>query len=143
MSESIIQKVKEKLSDKILNFTEKNKRRYYIEVKKDFTVECAKILFDELGFRFQTATGIDCEKNFEVLYHFSYDKTGEVVSLRVKIEDKKNPQIDSLTKIFPAAEWIEREMWELVGIVFIGHPNLQHLLLSEDWPEGKYPLRKE
>lgn len=142
MNRTIIQKVKEKLGDKVLEFFKKNDRRYYIEVKPDDIVDSAKVLFEDLGFRFVTATGIDCEKHFEILYHFSYDKTGEIVTLRVKL-DKERPQVDSLTKIFVAAEWIEREIWELLGINFNSHPNLKHLLLSDDWPEGKYPLREK
>lgn len=139
--DSIIPKVEEKLNDKILDFFKKNDRRYYIEIKPQDIVDCAKILFEDLNFRFSTATGIDCEKHIEILYHFSYDKTGEIVSLRVKL-DKTKPEVDSLTKVFPAAEWIEREMWELLGINFKGHPNLKHLLLSDNWPEGKHPLRE-
>jgi NADH-quinone oxidoreductase subunit C len=142
MKEDIIPQVKEKLGNKILDFFEKNKRRYYIEVNKKDIVDCAKVLFDDLGFRFQTATGVDCEQNFEILYHFSYDKTGQIVSLRVKL-NKEKPEIESLTKVFKAAEWIEREIWELLGINFIGHPNLKHLLLSDDWPEGNFPLREK
>ena len=42
----------------------------------------------------------------------------------------------------PAAEWIEREMWELLGIDFKNHPDMRHLLLDDDWPEGNYPLRR-
>ncbi len=139
---SIIPEVKEKLGNKIINFFEKNKQRYYIEIKPDDIKDCAKILFEDLGFRLSTASGVDCEDCFEILYHFSYDKTGEIVSLRVKIKDKKNPEIDSITPILRGAEWIEREIWELLGINFKGHPNLKHLLLSDDWPEGKYPLRQ-
>ncbi|MDI6606200.1 MAG: NADH-quinone oxidoreductase subunit C, partial [Candidatus Omnitrophota bacterium] len=78
----------------------------------------------------------------EILYHFSMDKSGVIYSARVLIEDKKSPKIDSIAPLFPGAEWIEREIWELLGINFIGHPNLTHLLLIDDWPEGKYPLRK-
>lgn len=138
---SIVLQVKQKLGNKIIDFFEKNPRRYYVEVSPTDIIESAKILFEDLNFRFSTATGIDCEKHIEILYHFSYDKTGEIVSLRLKL-DKTKPEVDSLTKVFSAAEWIEREMWELLGINFIGHPNLKHLLLSEDWPEGKYPLRE-
>jgi NADH:ubiquinone oxidoreductase subunit C len=46
-------------------------------------------------------------------------------------------------EVMYAAEWIEREMWELLGIRFRNHPDLRHLLLSDDWPEGKYPLRRD
>jgi NADH-quinone oxidoreductase subunit C len=59
------------------------------------------------------------------------------------IEDRAQPEIDSITPIFPGAEWIEREMWEMLGINFSGHPNLKRLLLADDWPEGKYPLRQD
>ena len=96
-----------------------------------------------MGIRFAIASGTDTPGGFEILYHFSFDKTGLIVSVRVLIEDKNNPEIDSLAVISPAFEWIEREMWEMLGIKFTGHPNLKRLLLSEDWPEGKYPLRCE
>ncbi|MEN3013709.1 MAG: NADH-quinone oxidoreductase subunit C [Endomicrobiia bacterium] len=142
MKEKIIDEVKNKLKDKIVDFFRKNDKRYYIEINKQNIIECVKVLFEDFGFRFSTATGIDCENNIEILYHFSYDKTGEIVSLKVKL-DKNQPEIESLTKVFSAAEWIEREIWEMVGVNFIGHPNLKHLLLPEDWPEGKYPLRED
>ncbi len=143
---SIIEQVKQSLSDKIISIEENNnlfKKRFYIEVKKEDVVELTKIMFKDLKFRFITATATELEKYFEIVYHYSYDKTGEVVSLRVKLEDKSNPSIDSITPIFIAAEWIEREMWELIGINFVGHPNLKHLLLADDWPEKNYPLRNK
>ncbi len=142
MKETIIEKVREKFGNKIQEFFKKNDKKYYIEIEPKDIFECAKILFEDLNFRFCTASGVDCEKNFEILYHFSYDKTGEIISLRVKL-DKTNPEIDSLTKIFVAAEWIEREIWEMLGINFKGHPNLKHLLLSDDWPKDNYPLREK
>ena len=57
--------------------------------------------------------------------------------------DRDQPELASITPICPAAEWIEREMWELLGITFTDHPDLRHLLLEDDWPEGKYPLRRD
>ena len=87
------------------------------------------------------ATAQDTPQGLEILYHFSFDQTGQVISVRVLITDKKNPQIDSIAVLFKGAEWIEQEMWELLGINFIGHPNLKRLLLAEEWPEGKFPLR--
>jgi NADH-quinone oxidoreductase subunit C len=94
--------------------------------------------------RFSIATGSDTVKGIEILYHFSFDSRGGVfISLRVLLEDKKHPCIDSLTPVFKAADWIEREIHELLGVDFKGHPKLAHLLLVEDWPEGKYPLRKD
>ena len=86
---------------------------------------------------------MDTPRGFEILYHFSFDQTGEFYTARVLLEDKNNPRIDSIATIFPGAEWIEREMWEMLGIDFTGHPNLKRLLLSDDCPEGEYPLRQK
>jgi len=66
-----------------------------------------------------------------------------IFSVRALLKDKDKPEIDSLAQLFPGAEWIEREIWELLGINFSGHPNLRHLLLIDEWPQGEYPLRHQ
>jgi Ni,Fe-hydrogenase III component G len=78
-----------------------------------------------------------------VLYHFCDDRRGYVVTVKALIRDKIKPQIQSLAPVIPGAEWIEREVHDLYGIDFINHPNLRRLILSDDWPEGVYPLRKD
>jgi len=140
---SIINDIKDKLGVKIIDWHEHSAKRIYFSVKPQDIREVASLLFKDLGLRFVIATAQDTPKGVEILYHFCFDKASQIASARVLLEDKKNLQIDSLAPLFKAAEWIEREMWELVGINFIGHPNLTHLLLIDDWPEGKYPLRKE
>lgn len=140
---SIKDQIREKLTPKIIDWYEHSPRRVYILIKPQDLKEVAKYLFRDLGFRFSIASGIDTPGGIEILYHFSFDETGMLLSVRVLIEDKKNPQIDSLATLFPAAEWIEREIWEMLGVKFIGHPNLKHLLLIDDWPQGKYPLRHD
>ncbi len=140
---NIKDKIKEKLGAKIIDWQETNPLRIYILLKKEDIFEAVKILFKELGLRFSIASGVDTPQGMEILYHFSYDQTGEIYSVRVLIEDKKNPSIDSITPLFPGADWIEREIWEMLGINFVGHPNLTRLLLAEDWPEGNYPLRRD
>jgi Ni,Fe-hydrogenase III component G len=137
----VVGKIREKFYDQIVKFEEKSGRRVYIEFKPQDIPEVVKFLFGDLGCRFATATGIDTPLGIEILYHFSYDPDGKAISLRTLITDKKKPQIQSIARLISGAEWIEREMWELLGINFIGHPNLKHLLLIDDWPEGKYPLR--
>ena len=141
MDISIASEIKDRLGKKVVDWFGHSPRRFYVSIQPQDLREAARILFRELGLRFVIATGQDKPEGLEILYHFSFDKSGEIFSLRVLLKDKKNPQVDSLTAMFPAAEWIEREMWELLGINFIGHPNLKHLLLLDDWPEGKYPLR--
>lgn len=135
------ERIRERLGPKIAEWQEVNPRRIYFSVKKEDIFETAEFLFKDMGMRFSIASGTDTPGAIEILYHFSLDKVGEIYSVRVLIDDKKRPVIDSITPIFPGAEWIEREMWEMLGIEFSGHPNLKRLLLAEDWPEGDYPLR--
>lgn len=134
--------IKERLKEKIIDWYQHSSKRIYVSIKPKDIKEVAGFLFKDLGLRFAIASGLDTPAGLEILYHFSFDKTGQIFSVRVLIEDKKKPEIDSLAPIFPAAEWIEREIWEMLGINFKGHPNLKRLLLAEEWPEGEYPLRK-
>jgi NADH:ubiquinone oxidoreductase subunit C len=137
-----------KLQDEILKKFPKakifkhNERRLYITVPKEQIYDITYFLHKEKGLRLSIATGIDTREGFEILYHFSQDKTGTFFTIKVLIP-KDNPNVQSVAPIFKAAEWIEREMYELLGINFIGHPNLKPLLTSDDWPPDKYPLRRD
>lgn len=139
----MVKQIKEKFGKEIENIYFHNERRIYLDLKNKAVIrEMARYLFYDLGLRFNIASGVDCRGWFEILYHFSDDAKGRIITVRVKV-NKDDPQIDSIAPIFKAAEWIEREMWELLGINFVGHPNLKRLLLAEDWPGGKFPLRQE
>jgi len=116
--------------------------RIYLDVKREDARELARRIFHEFGARFATASGSDVGDELEALYHFCYDAVGLVVSLRVRTP-KSDGVLPSLTPVVPPAEWIEREMADLVGIIFEGHPRPERLILADDWPEGVYPLRKE
>jgi len=138
----MIEKLKEKLKDIIKDVKVHNERRIYLTIDKNDLKRAASIIFKDMGARYQIVTGIENFNNFELLYHFSFDKNGGIiVSLKTFIE-KEKPEIESLTDIIPGIAWIEREIWELLGINFVGHPDLKHFLLREDWPENLYPLRK-
>jgi NADH:ubiquinone oxidoreductase subunit C len=138
---NIKEKIKEGLSGKLLEWQERSPKRIYLSLKKEDIFETAKFLFKELGLRFSIASATDMPEGIEILYHFSNDPNGEIYSLRVLITDKKHPEINSLSSLFCGAEWIEREIWEMLGVNFKGHANLKRLLLAEDWPENNYPLR--
>jgi len=142
MAKEILEEIKGKFSSQILNIFEKSPRRVYVDVNPKNIKQIAEFIFRGLGARFAIASGVDTPDGIEILYHFSFDSAGKIVTLRTKI-DKQNPEIESITPIIKGAEWIEREIWELLGVRFKNHPNLKRLLLSEDWPEGKYPLRRE
>ncbi len=86
-------------------------------------------------------TSVDYSDCYEVVYHLASTKKGEPV-LGVKIRaDKDNPKVPSLTPIWPGANFQEREVYDMMGIHFEGHPNMKRILLWEGF-EG-YPLRKD
>ncbi len=76
-----------------------------------------------------------------MLYHLTFQGTGLVVTVRTLLP-KPKPAIESLAAEIPGAEWIEREVHELLGAEFSGHPDPRHLVLADDWPDGVHPLRK-
>jgi NADH-quinone oxidoreductase subunit C len=122
---------------------EHNPRRLYIRIPRERLTAAAKFLHRERGMRLAICTGIDTREGYEVLYHFADDKTGTMYTLKV-LAPKDDPRLESQAPWFPAADWIEREMHELLGIEFPGHPNLIPLLTSDtDWEKGTYPLRRD
>ena len=140
------QELKDKLKpiqDKLTAIEQPQENRIYLVCESENSYAVNKFLFEEIGCRFAIVTGIDSEDCFEVLYHFSYDQTGCVINIKTFIRDREKPAIESITSILPAAEWIEREIHDILGIDFRNHPNLKRLLLADDWPESVYPMRKE
>ena len=80
------------------------------------------------------------EPRFELNYHLVSISRRNRVRLRVHLNGK-DPVVDSLVAVWPGANWLEREIFDLFGIRFTGHPYLRRILLPEDW-EG-YPLRRD
>ena len=117
-------------------------RRTYIRIPREEVYEFAKFLFEEKGFRLSIATGIDKRDGMEILYHFSHDASGTFYNIKTLIP-KDDLKIKSLSDFLPAANWIEREIHELLGIDFVGHPNLVPLLTAETWPADLHPLRRD
>ncbi len=141
-SEELRKKLSE-IKDKLTKTEEPIDNRIYLYCESENSYAVNKFLFEDVPLRFVIATGIDSDDCFEIIYHYSYDETGCVVNLKAFIRDRENPQIESIAPFLPAAEWIEREMHDLLGIEFKNHPDMRRLILADDWPEGVYPLRKE
>ena len=140
------QQLNDKLSeieDKLIKTERTKDNRVFLSCEAENSFDLNKFLFEDVKARFVIATAIDCEDCFEIIYHYSYDQTGCVINIKAFIHDRDNPQIESITPILPGAEWIEREMHDLVGIKFVNHPRMERLILTDDWPEGVYPLRKD
>ena len=116
--------------------------RAVLTVRPERITEMAGFLYRVLKYRFIIASALETDEGVEILYHFSFDATGLVLSLRVVL-DRAKPEIESLTVHFEAANWIEREMHELLGINFLHHPNLEKLISEGNWAEGVYPFRRD
>jgi len=77
---------------------------------------------------------------FEVTYHFYSLSKNHRIRLKVPL-DEKSPEVDSLTALWASADWFEREVWDMFGIVFKNHPNLKRILMYEEFVG--HPLRKD
>jgi NADH-quinone oxidoreductase subunit C len=116
-------------------------------IRREGLVESFRILKDDpsLAFGFLSdLTAVDYlgkkEPRFEVVYQlFSFARKHR---LRVKAAvPEETPEVDSLTPLWRAADWLEREVWDMFGIRFRGHPNLRRILLYEEF--SGHPLRKD
>lgn len=95
----------------------------------------------EMGFDYLAdITAIDWLDRIEVVYQLTNLAKNAKVALRVDL-DRTQPELDSVTSVWKGADYQEREVFDLMGVVFKGHPDLRRILLPEDW-EG-YPLRKD
>lgn len=118
----------------------KSMNRATVTIHPEQIVSISQFLCQELQFRFIIATALETSRGIEIFYHFSRDSSGLILNLQV-ILDKIKPEIESLTGLFEAANWIEREMHEIIGISFRNHPNLEKLISEGNWAEGVYPYR--
>ncbi len=107
-------------------------------------LEVVSYLRDEGGFRlFEDITAVDWlpkEPRFEMVYHLMAIPAFQPIRLKVQVPGNK-PKVPSLTSLFEGANWYEREVFDLFGITFEGHPDLRRIEMPEDW-EG-HPLRKD
>ena len=140
--EEVRDRIKATLGDRLVDWQERSARRVFLTVSPEAVPDTTRLMLDDLQARFQIATGIDGEDAIEVMYHWALDRLGCLITVQTSL-DRNDPEIDSIARFCPAAEWIEREMWELLGIRFRNHPDMRHLLLDDNWPEGKYPLRRD
>lgn len=104
---------------------------------------CRSLKKDEKFIRLSSVTAVDWiprEPRFDVVYHMqSFERK---LWLRVKARVSGNqPEIDSVFPVWKGSDWYEREVFDLFGIVFRGHPNMKRIMLPDDW-QG-HPLRKD
>lgn len=139
--ETLLKNIKEQLPEAITGTSVIRDKRYLIDIQPDALLEAARHLYEHLSFRFIIASAFQSKQGFEIMYHFSDDASGSIFNLHVVLPENK-PEIESLANLFSGANWIEREMHEILGITFRNHPEPEKLLSEGNWAEGVYPYRK-
>jgi NADH:ubiquinone oxidoreductase subunit C len=110
----------------------------FVTLRADCIRPAAEVLVERFGLRhLSTITGQDTGSEIELLYHF-WD--GQGLTLQVSLP-RDEPRIATLTDLIPGAAFYEREVSEMLGVTFAGHPDLRALLLADDW-DGGPPLRQ-
>jgi NADH-quinone oxidoreductase subunit C len=113
-------------------------------VKADSLVAVVAYLKTTDGLKFEYInyiTAVDYYDYFEVVYMFTSLENNRSITLKVRCHTRDNPAVPSLAGLYQGADWQEREVYDLMGIKFKGHPNLKRIFLWEGF-EG-YPLRKD
>jgi len=140
--EEILEKIKKRFGKNVKDITIKRLRRIFAETDMKSFKEILRYAKDELGFdHISTITGRDLGEELELIYHIAYQNAIEL-SIKTKIP-KENPRIATIVDLYPSAGIYEREVHDLLGVVFEGNPDLSPLLLPDNWPKGVYPLRKD
>jgi len=85
-------------------------------------------------------TGVDHADHLQMVYHLESTHHKHMLVVKVKTTDRQNPVVETVSDIWPTAEFHEREAFDLLGITFSNHPDLRRLFLDENWG---FPLRKD
>jgi len=117
-----------------------------IYVERSALREACVLLRDDPNCPFNFLSDVTCvdwyptQPRFEVIYHLFSISRKERIRLKVRLNGEA-PAVESVTSVWPAANYFEREVFDLFGVRFTGHPYLRRLLMPEEW-EG-HPLRKD
>ena len=148
MSERVLETVVSKIADVAgpesiveskLNFNEP----FIVMESSKWTLEIAQLLANDPKLKFDflsCLTGVDYEEHMEVIYNLYSMDLDQYLCIKVKMP-RSNPKVVSVQPVWKTADWHEREAYDLLGIEFIGHPNLTRILLEDDWVG--HPLRKD
>ncbi len=139
----MLEEIVKKLNNFILEYKE-NIDMPVIVVDSKHILDVIKTLYEEFNFKMLVdLTAVDWlnkrDKRFEVVYHLR--NLDENKRIRIKIQVNENEEVDSITSIYKGANWLEREVYDMFGIKFKNHPNLERILLWDEFPG--HPLRKD
>jgi NADH:ubiquinone oxidoreductase subunit C len=142
-TESLLEQAVQLIGDRASGQTTPEPGRIDMTVESARLVECVSALAAAQWGYLSAITGLDHgpqSGKIEVLYHFC--QKAAVLTLRVPLV-REAPVVPSVCGVIPSATLFERELIEMFGVVCEGTPDTRRLFLSDDWPAGAYPLRKD
>lgn len=142
MNKSNLDAMVEPIKDKIGDFeTAADQFVSYIIIKPGQLPALMQLLRDDCGFNhLSDLTAVDYGEEFEIIYRLYVIPGRENLTVKTRVP-RCQPELPSICAIYPTADWQEREAYDLIGISFIGHPNLVRVLLPDDF--AGHPLRKD
>jgi len=112
-----------------------------VELDAPSLLTAMRALRDAHGYRYYVlATGTERESSFEIAHAVRNLETGDTLFVRVNVP-KEGAELDSIAFVYAGAEWQEREIFDLFGVRFSGHPDLRRILMPDEYPG--HPLRKD
>lgn len=136
--------LQEKVGERLLTPVRQRYDESEIRVALNDATDTLRTLHDDPSLRFEMLIdlcGVDTGEEMQVVYHLSSSTSGDWLRVIVPGLDRAAPRIASATFMWPGAEWMEREAYDMFGIVFSDHPDLTRILMPEDWVG--HPLRKD
>jgi NADH-quinone oxidoreductase subunit C len=140
--------VRERFPEDLLDVTE-HRGEITVLLRPDAIARVCEALRDAPGLRYNflaDITAVDWperEPRFDVVYHLLSLDTRAVIRLKLRVgeADEETPEVPSVVEVWPTANWFEREVFDLFGITFAGHPKMARILMPTDWVG--HPLRKD
>jgi formate hydrogenlyase subunit 5 len=138
--EKAVDLIKNNLADAVVDLKVPREKKAYIFLKPERHRDAVSLLLKKVeDTELSTITGVDLGNEIELNYHMVCEGT---ITLKNSVP-KEKPVTKTITDILPGANLYEREVFDLLGVDFEGHPNMERLLLPENWPQGNYPLRRD
>ncbi|GFO53621.1 NADH-quinone oxidoreductase subunit C [Geomonas sp. Red276] len=136
-------KLKERFADALLE-TKEFRGEVTVTVKKEKILEVLKCLKEDLKYNFLVdVTAVDYlgqDPRFMVVYQLTSIPNKDKIRVKAPVTEE-DCSIDSATALWNSADWLEREVYDLMGVKFANHPNLVRILMTDDWVG--HPLRKD
>jgi len=142
----LVEALRERLGDRFLRYEYDAKRKVLKVLIERDALSKAFELVNEISngeYHFTTITGADLGENDIELTYFLWLLPQKLRVIIKASAPKKDLKVQSLVSVVPATILYEREVYEMLGVRFEGHPRLEKLFLPEDWPENLHPLRRE